>query len=188
MNSRVSGYFTPGTFQQYVISPARYVVPIPEGLESSTAAPLMCGGLSVYAALKRAVVRPGAWVAVCGAGGGLGHLGIQYAKAMSGRVLALDVAGKKQFCLDLGADAYVDVAAYQDAKDMTDEIKRLTGGGAGIVLMCSSSDKAYSQAMSWLGFRGTLACLGLPKDRKCFVPSVIDIVSDELRILGKTKF
>lgn len=183
--SKISGYFTPGTFQQYVVSPARYVIPIPPTIEPSMAAPLMCGGLSVYAALKRAEVRPGAWVVVCGAGGGLGHLGIQYAKAMSGRVLALDTDSKRQFCLDLGADDFLDFAAYQMPALLTTEIQRITGGGASIVLMCTSSSRAYSQSMSWLGFRGTLACLGIPKENH-LNPRVMDMVTYEQRIIGKS--
>ncbi|KAK0389779.1 hypothetical protein NLU13_3352 [Sarocladium strictum] len=181
--TKISGYFTAGTFQQYIVSPARYVFPIPQGLEPSAAAPLMCGGLSVYTALKRAALRPGAWVLVCGGGGGLGHLGIQYAKALNGRVVALDGGSKRQLCLDMGADAFFDFAAYEDPQKLTDEIKRTTGGGASVVLMCTSSSRAYSQAMSWLGFRGTLACLGIPKE-DLLVPRVIDMVTNELRIIA----
>ena len=183
--AKVSGYFTPGTFQQYVISSARYVIPIPDGIEPSTAAPLMCGGLSVYTALKRAGLCPGGSVVVCGAGGGLGHLAIQYAKAMSGYVIALDRGSKKQFCLDLGADVFLDFAAFDTPKGLEEEIKRVTNGGASIALMCTSSNAAYSQAMSWLGFRGTLACLGIPEKEGCLVPRVIDMVGNELRIIGK---
>jgi propanol-preferring alcohol dehydrogenase len=144
----------------------------------------MCGGLSVYAALKRATVRPGAWVVVCGAGGGLGHLGIQYGKALNGRVVALDTGSKRQLCMDMGADNFFDFAAYDTPQKLTDEILRTTGGGASVVLMCTSSSRAYSQAMSWLGFRGTLACLGIPKE-DLLVPRVIDMITNELHIIGE---
>jgi propanol-preferring alcohol dehydrogenase len=146
----------------------------------------MCGGLSVYAALKRATVRPGGWVVVCGGGGGLGHLGIQYAKAMNGRVLALDMEVKRQVCLDVGADAFLDFAAYDEPESLAAEIISTTGGGASVVLMCTSSSRAYGQAMSWLGFRGTLACLGIPKEN-LLVPRVIDMIGNELRIIGQLR-
>lgn len=146
----------------------------------------MCGGLSVYAALKRAELRPGAWVVVCGAGGGLGHLGIQYTKAMSGRVVALDSGSKKQFCLDLGADYFLNFADYKSSQDLAAEIHRITGGGASIILMCTSSSQAYSQGMSWLGFRGTLACLGIPKENT-LVPRVMNMVTGEHKIIGKCR-
>lgn len=75
---KLSGYMYPGTFQQYVVSPANYVTPFPSDFpDLASAAPLMCGGVSVYAALKRAQVKQGDWVAISGAGGGLGHLAVQ---------------------------------------------------------------------------------------------------------------
>jgi len=65
---RASGTYMPGTFQQYVLGPANYVTPIPEGLDDVSAAPLMCAGLTVYAALRKANARAGEWVVVLGAG------------------------------------------------------------------------------------------------------------------------
>jgi propanol-preferring alcohol dehydrogenase len=55
---KVSGYFTPGTFQQYVLAPASYVTPIPDGLDSAMAAPLLCGGVTVYAGLRKCLAQP----------------------------------------------------------------------------------------------------------------------------------
>ncbi|CAO2648771.1 Nn.00g097200.m01.CDS01 [Neocucurbitaria sp. VM-36] len=161
--TKVSGYLTPGTFQQYCLSAARYVTPIPEGLDLAGAAPLMCGGVTVYAALKRAALRNGDWVVVTGAGGGIGHLGIQYAKALGTRVLALDASSKKNLCIELGADEFVDFSAYETSENLISTVKELTGGGARLVLMCSSSNKAYAQAIPMLGFRGSLCCLGVPE-------------------------
>ena len=66
-------------FQQYVIGPADYVTPIPEGLDSAMAAPLLCAGVTVYSALRKSGAKSGDWVAIQGAGGGLGHLACQIA-------------------------------------------------------------------------------------------------------------
>lgn len=121
---------------------------------------------------------------VCGGGGGLGHFAIQYARAMGGKVIAIDAGSKRELCESLGADEFVDFTAFQSDTDMKNEIIKLTNGGARIVLQCTSSSKAYSQSMSWLGFRGTLACLGIPEREGSLVPSVAAMVSNELRIIG----
>ncbi|OHE92732.1 alcohol dehydrogenase [Colletotrichum orchidophilum] len=181
---KLSGYFTPGTFQQYCISTARYVTPVPAGLGSAEAAPLMCGGLSVYTALKRADARHGDWVVIVGGGGGLGHLAIQYARAIGCRILAMDLGAKEKFCRDLGATEFVDFTAYPNDQDLTAAIKTITGGGAKIVLVCSSNKKAYVQSQSWLGFRGKMACLGVPEHSSPAVGDVEPMLANELTIFG----
>ncbi|KIW03502.1 uncharacterized protein PV09_05269 [Verruconis gallopava] len=160
---RVSGFYTPGTFQQYCISWAKYVTPIPpEITDLAAAAPLMCAGITMYTALKRAGVKYNDWVLISGAGGGLGHLGIQYAKAMGARVLAIDSGSKEQFCKSLGAEAFLDFSKF-DAAGLATQVHEVTGGGARIVLMCVSHQSAYDQAVGWLGFRGKVICLGVPE-------------------------
>jgi propanol-preferring alcohol dehydrogenase len=183
---KVSGYITPGTFQQYCLSAARYVTPIPDGLDLAGVAPLMCGGITVYAALKRAALRNGDWVVVTGAGGGIGHLAIQYAKALGARVLALDSGSKKSFCIELGADEFVDFMAHGTSDDLISTVKKLTGGGARAVLMCSSSNKAYAQAIPMLGFRGSLWCIGVPEDDVAIESAkVLALIDQELSICGE---
>ncbi|KAK1979040.1 chaperonin 10-like protein [Colletotrichum cereale] len=184
MDVKLSGYFTPGTFQQYCISAARYVTPIPDALDSARAAPLMCGGLTVYTALKRAEARHGDWVVIVGAGGGIGHLAIQYARAFGCRVLAMDLGSKEEFCRDLGAEEFVDFTRYPTEKHLTATIKEVTGGGARIVLMCSSNKKAYVQSSNWLGFRGKLVCLGIPESGSMSIADVESVLVDELTIFG----
>ena len=66
-NGKISGYYTPGTFQQYTLGPANYVTPIPEKVDSAEAAPMLCGGVTTYAALRKSTAGPGDWVAVMGA-------------------------------------------------------------------------------------------------------------------------
>ncbi|KAI1852197.1 hypothetical protein JX265_013050 [Neoarthrinium moseri] len=182
----ISGFLTPGTFQQYCLSPANYVTPIPEGIDLAAAAPLMCGGVSVYTALKRARVQHGQWVVISGAGGGLGHLAIQYAKALGARVLALDAGEKEEFCLGLQADAFVNFTRYKDDKDIASEVQRITGSRAKVVLVCSSNNRAYDQAISFLGFRGTLACLGAPEGASVPIggAKVNDLIGKELTIFA----
>lgn len=69
-----SGFSTPGTFQQYVATDARFALRLPDGLSDEEAAPLLCAGLTSYVATKKSQVQPGQWVVLLGAGGGLGHV------------------------------------------------------------------------------------------------------------------
>ncbi|KAH8896940.1 alcohol dehydrogenase [Thozetella sp. PMI_491] len=183
-NMKVSGYSVPGTFQQYCLSPARYVTPIPAGLDLASAAPLMCGGVTVYTALKRAGLRYGDYLVISGAAGGLGHLAIQYAKVLGAQVIAVDAASKKQFCLDLGADEFLDYAQYPSDADLASKVIDITKGGTQFAMVCTSSSKSYSQAMSWLGFRGTLICVGVPVKEGEFAPNISNMVTHELRIIA----
>lgn len=154
----ISGYSVPGTFQEYVLGPAHYVTPIPEGLDSAMAAPLLCGGVTVYAALRKSRAQAGDWVAISGAGGGLGHLALQVGKAMGFRMLGLDISGKEELVSQCGAEKFVDVKG-----DVLQDVLSVTGGeGVAAVLVCNAANEAYATAMDVLKFNGTLVCVGLP--------------------------
>jgi len=185
-NQKVSGYYHPGTFQQYAIGPANYVTPIPEGLSSADAAPILCAGVTVYSALRKSEAKSGQWVVIAGAGGGLGHLATQIAsKGMAMRVIGVDHGSKEKFVTDCGAEAFIDITKFDD-KTMGEEVKRITGGGAHAVIVCTASNRAYGQALSFLRFRGTVVCVGIPEGDLVAIagayPSVI--VTLELRIVG----
>lgn len=160
-NAKLSGYNVDGTFQQYVVSWVNCVTPIPDGLESAAAASILCGGLTVYRALKYSETHPGDWVVLPGAGGGLGHLAVQYAKYMGRRVIAIDEGEeKRQLCMSLGADHWID---FTKCKDITAEIKRVTGGfGAHATVVTAASSSGYAQAIDYLRENGRLMAVGLP--------------------------
>jgi len=163
-NQKISGYYFPGTFAQYAIGPANYVTPIPDGLSSEEAAPMLCAGVTVYAALRKSGASSGQWVVIAGAGGGLGHLGVQVAsKGMAMRVLGIDHGSKEKIVMDCGAEAFIDITKFSDDKEMADEVKKITGLGASAVIVCTASNKAYAQALSFLRFGGTLVCVGMPE-------------------------
>ena len=84
-NQKDSAVNVPGTFQQYAIADGNYTTRIPDGVKDEEAGPIMCGGLTTYVGCKRSGVKPGQWIAISGAGGGLGHFAVQYAKAMGER-------------------------------------------------------------------------------------------------------
>lgn len=88
---------------------ARYATRIPEGVKDEEAGPIMCGGVTAYKALKKSKVRPGQWIVIPGAGGGLGHFAVQYAKAMGMRVIGIDGGDeKKELATRLGAEHFID--------------------------------------------------------------------------------
>jgi propanol-preferring alcohol dehydrogenase len=101
----LSGYTVNGTFQQYCIAKAAHVSPIPKHLPLDEVAPVLCAGITVYKGLKESGAHPGQVVAIVGAGGGLGALAQQYARAMGLRVIAIDEGEeKRQLCQQQGAE------------------------------------------------------------------------------------
>lgn len=189
-SATISGFYTPGTFQQYCLAPANYVTPIPDTVGEEDLpgyAPLMCAGLAVYTGLKRSGAKFGDWVGVSGAGGGLGHLAVQYAKALGCKVIALDVGSKEQLCKEVGADVFLDVTASEKDEELVAKVKEVTGGGGPkAVIGCSSSHRAYAQAAYMLDVRGTLVCLGVPEgeDLPMGGARIGLMVSNELTILA----
>ncbi len=154
-NSKVSGYYTPGTFQQYVLSQATYVTPIPDDLKSADAAPLLCAGLTTYSALRKANANPNDWVVISGAGGGLGHLAVQIAaRGMNYRVVGIDAGEKEDLVKKCGAEHFFDVTKFKD-DELASKIKEITNGGAKAVIVCTAVNKAYAQAVNFLKFNGT---------------------------------
>ncbi|KAL4996045.1 alcohol dehydrogenase 2 [Aspergillus recurvatus] len=168
-NQKVSGYYTPGTFQQYVLGPAQYVTPIPDGLSSAEAAPLLCAGVTVYASLKRSRAQPGQWIVISGAGGGLGHLAVQIAaKGMGLRVIGVDHGSKEELVKASGAEHFVDVTKFptdDNFEAISSHVKSLTtkGLGAHAVVVCTASNIAYAQSLLFLRYNGTMVCVGVPE-------------------------
>ncbi|OAA76229.1 Alcohol dehydrogenase superfamily, zinc-type [Akanthomyces lecanii RCEF 1005] len=165
----ISGYFAPGTFQQYIIGPARYVTPIPEGLSAADAAPMLCAGVTVYAALKRSRAQKGDWVIISGAGGGLGHLAVQVASRGLGlRVVGIDHPSKAELVRESGAEHFIDMTQFprgdDGSKAIAARVRELCDGvGAHAVVVCTASNVAYGQALDFLRFDGTLVCVGVPE-------------------------
>ena len=127
----------------------------------------MCGGVTAYVGCKRSQVRPGQWIVLMGAGGGVGHLGVQYAKAMGMRVIAVDSGSEKEkLCKDLGAEHYVDITL---TADLATEIMRITTFGAHGVVVATANKEAYAIAPYCLRPGGTMVVVGVPADLKMIV-------------------
>lgn len=184
-NNKVSGYYTPGTFQEYVVGPASYVTPIPDGLESAAAAPMLCAGVTVYAALKKTGITGGEFVVILGAGGGLGHLACAVAsKGLGARVIGIDHGSKKAVAEESGVEFFID---FTQVKDPAEKVKELTGGlGAHAVLVLTASNQAYAQGLTMLRFNGTLVCVGIPEGDMVPIASAAPaaLVFKELKICG----
>ncbi|KAJ7061554.1 hypothetical protein C8F01DRAFT_1137744 [Mycena amicta] len=177
------GFRVDGSFSDYAISYVDYVTPIPEGLDGAAATPLLCAGVTIFKALKESKPKLGQWVVIPGAGGGLGHLGIQYAQAMGLRVIAIDTGDtKRDLCLKLGAEKWID---FKTSPDVVQEVKDATGGlGAHSAVTVSSSPGPIEQAAQYLRMKGTIVIVGLPSGRTAFTLPIGLMVSKCLTIVG----
>lgn len=152
-----TGYSVNGGFADYTLADAGYVGRLPDNVGFVELAPVLCAGVTVYKGLKMTDTRPGQWVVISGIGG-LGHMAVQYAKAMGLNVAAVDIDdGKLALAERLGATVTVnamktDPAAY---------LKKTIGGAHG-ALVTAVSPKAFDQAQNMLRRGGTLVLNGLP--------------------------
>ena len=172
-----TGYSVNGTFAEYVLADPDYVGMLPAALEFGPAAPVLCAGLTVYKGLKETEARPGEWVAISGIGG-LGHMAVQYAKAMGLHVAAVDVHPEK---LDLARSLGADLAVNAREEDPGYALQRLVGGMHG-VLVTAVSPTAFEQAFGMLRPHGTMALVGLPPGR--FAMPIFDTVLKRITVRG----
>ena len=176
--AQFGGYTKNGGFAEYIVADPNYVAHIPAGLAAREAAPLICAGITSYKGIKETQARPGEWVVVSGVGG-LGHLGIQYAKAMGLHVCAVDIDdGKLAHAKRLGADAVVNA---KDGDPIAAVIKA-TGGGAHGVLITAPSLGAFKQGVGMTRKCGTCVLVGLPPGE--FPTPLFDLVANCITIRG----
>ncbi|KAG8216667.1 alcohol dehydrogenase [Butyriboletus roseoflavus] len=145
--------------------------PIPEAMDSFAAASLLCAGVTVYRALKYSETRIGNWVVVPGAGGGLGHLAVQYAVAMGMRMTKLSQTPgrkKRSFVSTLGRRIWFDFKDFNnDARNLVKAVKEACDGpGAHSAIVTLPRSEGYVQAVEYLRPAGTLMAVGLPGDAK----------------------
>ena len=172
------GYTRNGGFAEYVIADPNYVAHIPNGLDPKLAAPLICAGITTYKGIKETKARPGEWIVISGAGG-LGHLGIQYAKVMGLQVCAVDIDdGKLALATKMGADFVVN-AKHGDPDAA---VKKGTDGGAHGVLITAPSLSAFKQGIGMTRKRGTCVLGGLPPGD--FPVPLFDVVANCITIRG----
>lgn len=161
-NAVLTGLMCDGSYKQYVVSPERYTTLIPEGVDDFIAGPIMCSASTIYTSIVQSGLRPGDWAVFPGAGGGVGMQGVQLAKAMGLRPIAIDTgADKKKLCIDTaGAEHFID---FKEVEDVAAEIVKLCDGiGAHGVFV--TAVQSYPSSVSYLGSRvgGKVMCIGLP--------------------------
>ena len=175
-NSRITGISFDGGYQDYLVAPEIAVARMPDGLDFAEAAPLLCAGVTTFNALRHSGARPGDVVGVHGLGG-LGHLGLQYARAMGFEVVAISRGtGKEEFARKLGAHHYVDSTRPDFAATMA----KL--GGARVILATAPHAASISALVPGLGVEGCLLIVAA-----AFEPiqvGAIDLISRTARIQG----
>ena len=171
------GYTKNGGYADYAVADPNYVAHLPKNVGFIDVAPIVCAGVTVYKGLKSTNARPGDWVVISGIGG-LGHLAVQYAKAMGLHVAAVDVSDEKlELARSLGAKLTVNAKTQDPAAFFQKEI-----GGAHAVLVTAPSTPAFAQAIGMARPRATIALNGLPPGS--FPLPIFEVVLKALTIRG----
>lgn len=186
-----------GGFQEYCLVDSRQVAPLPDGLAAVQAAPLMCAGVTIWSALKHEKVRDARKVAILGAGGGLGHLGVQFAAHLGKEVLAVEANDAALALLErvksrLGP-AGSSVHIVDGRKDSVKDMQALVQGqvapgtpegeiGLDAAIMLPESQAAFDQGMALLRNHGTMVVVSFPK--KKLEVSAADLVFRDISVVG----
>ena len=173
-----TGYSVNGGFAEYVIASAAFAAKLPASVDFAAVAPILCAGVTTYKGLKETEARPGEWVVISGVGG-LGHVAVQYAKAMGLKVAAIDIADDK---LELARETGADLAVNALAADAVDKVLAATRGGAHGVLVTAVSTPAFAQALKMVRRKGTVSLVGLPPGE--FPTPIFDVVLKRITVRG----
>jgi propanol-preferring alcohol dehydrogenase len=153
-----AGYSVDGGYAEYCKAPAAYVAKIPDNLGFDEVAPIFCAGVTTYKALKVSETKPGDWVAIYGIGG-LGHVALQYAKAMGLNVVAVDIHPEKlELASRLGADLTVNGMETDPVVFIEEKV-----GGVHSSISVAVTKKAFEQAYRSVRRGGTCVIVGLPQ-------------------------
>lgn len=171
------GYSVDGSFGEYMLVDSRFAARIPDGVDLVEVAPILCAGVTVYKGLKMTEARPGQWVVISGIGG-LGHIAVQYARAMGLRVAAVDIADDK---LALATKHGAELVVNALVDDPAEVVQRETGGAHG-VLVTAVHPSAFGQAIGMARRGGTIVFNGLPPGD--FPAPIFEIVLKGLTVRG----
>lgn len=157
-NGLIPGISYDGGYAQYMVAPQEALARMPDDLSDVDAAPLLCAGITTFNALRHSGARAGDVVAILGIGG-LGHLGVQYARKMGFVTVAIARGqDKAPLAKQLGAHHYIDSAAQNVAEAL------LALGGARVILATATSGKAMSAAIGGLGLNGKMIMVGVSEE------------------------
>ncbi|PVI03484.1 GroES-like protein [Periconia macrospinosa] len=184
-NREMAGFKHDGAFAQYMLADPDTTVHLPEKVSFEQGAPLMCAGATVWGALQKLKpdVKAGETVAIVGIGG-LGQLGVQFAKAMGYRTVAIDNRAEgRKLSMEVSEKLKPDLVVDSSAPDAGDKILDFTSGeGLAGIVVCTDSIQANAWSLEQLGNGGVMVPVGLPKDKWQFDSSAL--VFRELTIRG----
>lgn len=188
-NSQNNGISRNGGFSEYAVVDARQVAPLPASISAAEAAPLMCAGVTIFAALKRCKLTHGQRIGIVGAGGGLGHLGLQFAASMGLRTMGIDAAdGPLQLAKSLGTSAEIVDARSDDADAVVQRVGQEDGKqiradmGLDAVIILPEGQAGFDFGMKLLRNHGTCVVVSFPE--KGFNVSARDLVFRDIRLVG----
>ncbi|KAK4230306.1 putative alcohol dehydrogenase protein [Podospora fimiseda] len=186
-----NGISCDGGFREYAVVDSRQCTPIPEGMDAIQAATLMCAGVTIYGALKKCGLKKGQRVGIIGAGGGLGHLGVQFGEIMGLRVLGVDVAdGPLKLAKKVVRDEKTMIVDGRvvEAKDVVtdigkeDEKRDREDMGLDAVIILPESQKAFDYGIELLRRHGKCVVVSFPENGFNF--SARDVVFRDISIVG----
>lgn len=173
---QVPSWQYPGGYAESVTAPATALARIPDGLSFVAAAPMGCAGVTTFNGLRKTRAKAGDLVAVLGVGG-LGHLGVQWSRAMGFETVAIARGtGKAEEAATLGAHHYID----STAQDVAAELKKL--GGAAVVLATANNAAAMAATVAGLGPEGELVAIGVTPENLPISP--LDLINSGLSVTG----
>ena len=184
-----NGISSDGGFRQYAVVDSRQIAPIPDGMTAVETAPLMCAGITIYAAIKKAGLKPGQRLGIVGAGVGLGHLGLQFANKMGLKVTGVDAADKAlELARGLSTGAQIVHARSEDVETIVQQIgaedkktSRLDMGLDAVIIL-PESQKAFDYGVNLLRNHGKCVVVSFPE--KGFNISSKDIVFRQIDFFG----
>ncbi|KAI1343126.1 GroES-like protein [Xylariaceae sp. FL0016] len=184
-----NGISAAGGFREYAVVDRRQIAPIPEGMSAVDTAVLMCAGVTIYAALKRCQLTPGRRVGIMGCGGGLGHLGLQFAVKMGFKVVGVDVSdGPLKLAHDVAGGAYIVDARLEEAESVATRLGKEDGKsdradmGLDAVIILPESQSAFDYGVALLRNHGKCVVVSFPE--KGFHLSARDVVFRDISVVG----
>ena len=184
-----NGLSKDGGFSEYAVVDARQIAPLPDELDAIDAAPLMCAGVTIYNALKKCNLKTGQRVGIVGCGGGLGHLGLQFADAMGIQTLGVDAAdGPLEIAKSLKTRAQIIDARTQQADDVVKLLGEKDGKtdradmGLDAVIILPESQASFDYGMQLLRNHGLCVVVSFPE--KGFQLSARDLVFRDISVIG----
>jgi propanol-preferring alcohol dehydrogenase len=176
-----SGVHRDGFFAEYALVDARASTPIPNEVTLESAAPLACAGRTIWNGVLEAGLKKGEWIALVGSGGGLGHLGIQFAKALGLKVVGVDARDEGlALSKQNGADAVID--ARHGKESVVEQVQKLTGGGGvDASVTISDAEDAAGLACAMTKMHGTMVQIAQPDN---VVIPFAEFIFRDIRVKG----